>query len=190
MQLFFADLYLSHFSRRVQGMDAGAVIEAKGAEQMNEAAEVKYLLKFFSQPREAQWEQIPAFLAPVWVSTGPVDTHANQPLKVLGLILYSHVESIPEEFEDAYDILGELRVILFWMIELGHDEVFDTTDAEDFEYGSYSPIWKVVRRLCRLALECPSVQRCEEGSLSFAYFLQTYCMPVSLEEYQQWTKGR
>lgn len=157
---------------------------------MRETAELKYLLRFFSQLREAQWEQLPASFAPVWISTGPVDTHANQPLKILSLMLFSHVESIPEEFEDAYDILGELRVLLFWMIELGFDSVFDTTDAEDFEYGSYSPIWKIVRRLCRLALECPSVQRCEEGALSFAYFVQTYCSLMSPEEYQQCPKGR
>lgn len=153
---------------------------------MSETSELKYLLRFFSQPREAQWEQLPASFAPVWVSTGHVDTDANQPLKVLGLILYSHLNGAPKEFEDAYNILDDLRAVLDWMTERGKDSEFDNTDAEAFEANSYNNIWKVVRRLCRLALECPSVQQCEEGSLSFADFVRTYCSPVSPEEFQGW----
>jgi hypothetical protein len=160
---------------------------------MTPAIEVKYLLRFFAQSQEEQWAQIPQSLSPVWVDTGHVDAPTDKPLKVLGLILYSHLNGAPSEFEKAYDILDDLRAVLDWMTELGSDEilgVFDSTDAEAFESNSYNNIWKVVRRLCRLALACPCVQQCEGAELSLGYFLETYTFPISQEEFQQWTHRR
>lgn len=157
---------------------------------MNKAAEVKYLLQFFAQSQEDQWEQIPQSLSLVWVETGPVDAPTDKPLKILVLILYSHFYTCPDEFTDAYDLMEEIRVVFEWMTELGKYDLFDNTNAEEFALNSYNLIWKVVRRLCLLTLDCPSVQQYEGELLSFEYFMQTYCSPISPEEYQQWTKGQ
>jgi hypothetical protein len=168
-------------------MKTGAV----GAEEMKQDTEVKSLLQFFAQSRDEQKAQLPPSIPKVWVDThGMIDTPTHKPAHLLVLVLYSHLCKAFEEFADANDLLVEIGGLLLWMIEKGRDSDFDYADEEVGTVDSYDTIWKVLRRLCRLALACPSVQQHERAELSFQYFLETYTSPIPQEEFQQWTHRR
>lgn len=108
---------------------------------MGDATEVKYLLAFFAQAREAQWGQVPRSLAPLWADThGEVDTDTNQPFRLLALILYAHLYRRPPEFADADELLAEIRTLLDWVSEAGLWEdrnIFLPTYGDGDSLGSY-----------------------------------------------------
>lgn len=170
------------------GWGGAAESNARGMAQ-RKALEVKSLLRFFAQAREDKWAQIPEWGAPVRIDVGEVPGATDRPLLVLALTLSSHLRSCPEEFADEAELMADIRGVLIWLHDLGTEDDFEYDEDEGrVIVESYVPLWSVLRRLCSLALECPSVRRYDGAALSVQYFVETYTYPLSQEELSQWSQ--
>jgi hypothetical protein len=149
---------------------------------MKEAGELYWLLKFFSQPLQEQWAQLPDRLDQVWVHFGEIDTATDQPVRVLALVFAellngcgSYLDSAGSDGSVTLEVLDELRVLLDWfMLESLRDIIFMKLDEPD----QLHTIWRTMRRLCLATLDQPAIHRWKGEDLSFQYFLAKYTVPA------------
>jgi hypothetical protein len=143
---------------------------------MLEAQEINYLLRFFSQPQEVQWQQVPDRIAPVWVDTGGVEAATEHPIRLLSLILYARLNRGPRDFDDgAFAILDEIRVLIGdWMLESPYDVIFTKRQEPD----QLDLIWRILSRLCSIALSYQSVAKFSAEGISLRYMLEKYTHPI------------
>lgn len=144
--------------------------------------EVAWLLRFFSQPVQAQWTQVGPSFDHVWLSVGAAGREIAEPTHLLAIVF---VESLLDSSAllrdggsaslDTLLILDELRVLLdAFVIESFRHEVFQ--QVED-PYGNHL-IWRTVARVCKAALEQPEVSAWVPGDLTFGWFLKRYTTPL------------
>ncbi len=147
------------------------------------ARETYWLLNFFSENLEEQWACVPDRIDDSIVAYGQTYARTNRPTLLLALVLCEHLEGWVDRFtsDDAtevnnLEILDEIRVLLYWFLLEGRDEVFTKPEEpEDDIVGELYLIWRTIQRLCSFALEQPSIQKMVAGSnFSFHYFLETY----------------
>ena len=138
--------------------------------------ELVYLLKFFEQDQLVQWEQVPDTIEPVWIHTGSVDTDSEVPIEILALILYSHIDSrYCHDFQDSglLEVLTDLRVLLDFMYESRIGFIFTKRE----ELAEIDRLWRIVQRLCSVALAYDEVKAVVVEGISFTYFVGRYTTP-------------
>jgi hypothetical protein len=144
------------------------------------SSEIYYLLYFFSQSQNEQWNQVPDDFTPCWV-----DVHhcnAETPILFLALVfsgIFGVMYPYPYKFSDEFldfincEIFGLLDS---WMIDSGCYEYVFTKRPENSEHGHFGAdrIWVVLSRLCKIALNYDDWEKYSIKQLSFEHFVEKY----------------
>ncbi len=147
--------------------------------EMEVARGICWILRFFSQKIDEQWKQLPDEMEPVVFVLGDYYAPLDEPIRILAIILSERLGGWGEYFDvddPELDVLDDLRTLIYWFMLEGRDEIFARPEEPDEEsiIGTVYMIWRVVRRLCSIALSRPSVQEWATGDFSFRYFLDAY----------------
>lgn len=148
---------------------------------MRDSTEVKWLLKFFSQPFDRQRSSLPQSIPRVWVQVGEADCDSESPADVLAVVLTEtmwRTGEIPEDHprrDELIEIFTEIWVLLTHVM-------FDPRNARLFkpaeELDQIYVLWGILGRLCAAALEHPIVESWEDADLSLEHFLERYTHPM------------
>jgi len=152
-------------------------------------AELKFLLTFFSRPQAEQWREVPVkFTPPVCMNVGEYETPTDKPILALAIVLVAHLNGVPAELhedEDLLDLLDEIRDLVGnWMLETDYLDMFARVEVGDENMLSGYYIWRVLARLCKLALGHAVIGRCSAEGVSPSGLFASYTIEDDEAELQ------
>lgn len=139
------------------------------------------LLTHFTLPVDRLWGELPDNSGRDFVLV--TESQTSRPLEALALILAEIYLVGWGDFADLedpeLDVLDDLRVLLTYFLSETRSEIFDEPEeaGEEDIIGTPYMVWRVVRRLCRVALSRPSLQRHAGQFLPPSYYFQRFSEP-------------
>jgi hypothetical protein len=149
------------------------------SEEIEHVSEIFYLLNFFSQTQQQQWNQVPDDFPPKWVEIGSIHCNVDNSIYFLACVFIGRIDlitfftSLNEETKNIlhYEIKGLLD---YWMTEF-YSFIF--LKREESELSDIDNIWLILSRLSKIALSYEDWDKYKINELSFAYFVEKYTRP-------------
>ncbi len=152
-------------------------------EIIEHTSEIFYLLNFFSQTQQEQWNRVPDDFPPRWVELGNVQCNADSSILFLTLIFFGRIYLNPLETY-CYTFNEKMKCILYeilallddWILAIPNYDFIFLKRSED-EIMNPDRIWLILSRLCKIALGYEDWEKYQINELSFEDFVEEYTHP-------------